>query len=72
MVTRTCDKCGRIMKAPNAFSPFFGCTDNDTIERASLIISRKVSETELVPVDLCNECEMKVYEFIFNKEKCLI
>lgn len=70
MVTRTCDKCGRNMKAPNAFNPFFGCMDNDTIERALLIIgkkvSRKVSETELVPVDLCEECEKKVYEFIFK------
>ena len=68
MVERRCDKCGAKMDPPNTFVPFFGCSTNDTIEKATIFVSRRVGESTFVPVDLCEKCEKAVHDFIFEKD----
>lgn len=66
MILRTCDKCGREME-PIYFPPY--CASPDATEfRPQLIISVTEPNGKLRPLDICDECNEKIMQFIFNDE----
>lgn len=64
MILRTCDKCGREME-PIYFPPY--CASPDATEfRSQLIISVTEPNGKLRPLDICDKCNVKIMDYIFN------
>ena len=72
MILRTCDKCGKEMD-PIYFPPYGGpvgyCQDpSELMFKPKLIMSVTEQSGKLRPLDICDECNEKIMQFIFNDE----
>lgn len=70
MILRTCDKCGREMEPiyfPPYSNPITYCVSPDATEfRPQLIISVTEPNGKLRPLDICDKCNVKIMDYIFN------
>lgn len=68
MILRTCDRCGKEMD-PIYFPPFAinncSCGDNPENCKQEVYVTAKDAEGKIRPVDLCDECNAKIYDEIF-------
>lgn len=75
MILRTCDKCGREMEPvyfPPYGNPITYCADPGAIEfRTQLIMSVTEPNGKLRPLDICDACNEKIMNYIFNEERTI-
>lgn len=73
MILRTCDKCGKEMEPiyyPPYGAPIAYCGDPNGLEfTPKLIMSITEPNGKLRPLDICDECDEKIMNYIFNNER---
>lgn len=74
MILRTCDKCGREME-PIYFPPYgnpinYGADPfGDTEFKPQLFLSVTEPNGKLRPLDICDKCNTKIMNYIFNDDE---
>ena len=69
MKTVKCDRCGKDIPYSPMF-PFLNVTQKDGYIPPSLTITKWDSFNQCVSeVDLCNDCRVEVYNYIFDHDK---
>jgi len=68
MILRTCDRCGKELE-PIYFPPFNypmgACGENPNKTKQEVYITAQDADGKIRPVDLCEECNKKIYDSIF-------
>jgi len=73
MILRTCDKCGKEME-PIYFPPYGNpvtyCVGPDDLKfESKLFMSVTEPNGKLRPLDICDACNEKIMNYIFNEER---